>query len=213
MRSDWVPLSASALVIGAMLLVLGTVLDPAPPGASAGETFDALVREEGRWQASAVMYALASYALTLGLPTLVTRVGRAGRTLGLTAIAFVALGVIGTWGYAMLLLVVRAAVIHDVVLRPEMGRLGHDPTLALFLDVWVAALYGGVLLLAIALLVARSTPRWVPVLLVVFVALLPVGGHLGRVGTAATVMVFAVAATGIATSAVSDARGPGARAR
>jgi len=213
MRSDWVPLSASALVIGAMLLVLGTVLDPAPPGASAGQTFDALVRQEGRWQASAVMYALASFALTLGLPTLVTRVGRAGRRLGLTGIAFLALGVIGTWGYAMLLLVMRAGVIHHVVRRGELGRLGQDPTLALFIDVWVAAFYGGVLMFAIALLLARSTPRWVPVLLVVFVALLPIGGQLGRVGTAATVMVFAVAATGIAMSAGSDGRGPGSAVR
>jgi hypothetical protein len=208
MRSDWVPLSASALVIGAMLLVLGTVLDPAPPGASAGQTFDALVKAEGRWQASAVMYALASFALFLGLPTLLTRIRRAGRNLGLAAVALFALGVIGTWGYAMLLLVVRAAVLSGVVQRPEMDKMGHDPTLALFLDVWVVAFYGGVLLLAVALLVGRTTPRWVPVLLVVFVVLLPVGDHLGRVGIAATVMVFAVAATGIATSAVSDVRGP-----
>ena len=206
MRSDWVPLSASALVIGAMLLVLASVLDPAPPGATAGETFDALVHEPGRWQGAAVMYLFASFGLTLGLPAVATRFVRSGRKLGLTALAVFAVGVICTCGYAMLLLLLRAAVLHGAIEREEMLKLGRDHNLGVFLGGWVAAFYGGVLLLALALFLARSTPRWVPVLLVVFVALLPAQGHVERIGIAATVLVFAVAVTGIAMSAVQGDR-------
>jgi hypothetical protein len=44
------------------------------------------------------------------------------------------------------------------------------------------------------------------VLLIVFVALLPVSAHIGRVGNAVQVMALAVAFTGIAMAAVSDER-------
>ena len=46
-------------------------------------------------------------------------------------------------------------------------------------------------------------PRWVPALLVVFVALLPFAAQLGRVGSAVQVLALAVAFTGIAMAAVT----------
>jgi hypothetical protein len=68
---------------------------------------------------------------------------------------------------------------------------------------WVGSFYLGVLLLAVALLLARTTPKWVPELLFVFVAMQPLSSHLGRVWVALQVMGLAVAFTGIAMAAVS----------
>jgi hypothetical protein len=54
------------------------------------------------------------------------------------------------------------------------------------------------------LFVAKRTQAWVPGLLLVFVAMMPVVSYLGRVGMAVQVMSLAVAFTGIAMAAVSD---------
>jgi hypothetical protein len=81
--------------------------------------------------------------------------------------------------------------------------VADDTGLKVFLFGWVAGFYLGVLLIAVALFVARTVPRWVPSLLVVFVAMQPVVSHLGRVGMAAQVLALAVAFTGIAMAAVT----------
>jgi hypothetical protein len=44
---------------------------------------------------------------------------------------------------------------------------------------------------------------WVPLLLVVFVAMLPFAAHLGRVGGAVQVLLLAVGFTGVAMAAVT----------
>jgi hypothetical protein len=53
---------------------------------------------------------------------------------------------------------------------------------------------------------------WVPLLLVVFVAMLPVAAHLGRVGAAVQVLLLAVGFTGVAMAAVTTVH-EAARAR
>ena len=72
MRSDWIPLSASALVIGVMALVFGSLLNPADADASSADTMRIVSQEGGRWLGMAVMYFGASVALTLGLPALLS---------------------------------------------------------------------------------------------------------------------------------------------
>ena len=203
MRSDWVPLSASALVVGAMCLVFGSLLNPSEAGASSGETLRVVNEDSARWLAMAVMYFLASVALTLGLPSVLTLFTGKGRKLGLTALAVFLVGAMGTAGYAMLLVFFRALVVAGAVNGALLDEVTADKGLALFLQGWVGAFYGGILLLAGALVVARSAPRWVPALLVAFVVMLPFASHLGRVGTAAQVLALAVAFTGIAMAAVS----------
>ncbi len=210
MRSDWVPLSASALVIGAMALVMGTLLNPAHAGASGAETLRVVNEASGRWLAMSVMYVIASFSLTLGLPTVLTLFERRGRTLGMIAVATFAIGAIGTSGYAMLLVFFRALVSANALRGAALDRVTDDPGLKIFLDAWVACFYGGILLLAIALLMARVAPRWIPVLLVLFVVAMPFASHLGRVATALQVLALAVAFTGIATAAVARAQQPGA---
>ena len=203
MRNDWVSPSASALVLGAMALVFGALLNPADAGASTAEMLDVVGHDDGRWVAMAVMYFFGSVALTLGLPAVLTLFPRRGRTVGLVGAAVFAIGAIGTCGYAMLLVFFRAVVMTVEVGRADLDRLAEDRALTVFLEGWIVGFYGGVLLIAVGLLLARTTPRWVPWLLVAFVALLPFSGSLGRIGTAAQVLALAVAFTGVAMAAVT----------
>lgn len=205
MRNDWVPLSASALVIGAMSLVFGSLLNPAEPGASSAETFRVVTEESGRWVAMAVMYAFASITLTLGLPAVLTIFERRGRNVALAGVAVFSVGAIGTCGYAMLMVFFRALVVTGALRGDQVANVSSDRGLSLFLTTWVGCFYGGTVLIAIALLLAKTTPRYVPALLGVFVLMLPFAAHLGRVGSALQIMAFAAAFTGIAISAVSRA--------
>jgi hypothetical protein len=203
MRSDWVPLSASALVIGAMALVFGSLLNPADAGASSAQTLRVVDENSARWVAMAVMFVLGSLGLTLGLPSVLTLFERRGRRLGLTALAVFAVGTIGTSGYAMLMVFFRAIVVSGALRAGALEEVTREPGLVVFLNGWIIGFYGGIALLAIALYVARAVPRWVPALLVVFVGLLPFVAQLGRVGSAVQVMSLAVAFTGIAMAAVT----------
>jgi hypothetical protein len=203
MRRDWVPLSASALVIGAMCLVLGFLLNTAEPGASPAETFRVVEEEGARWLAMAVMFSLASLSLTLGLPAVLTLFERRGRTLGMVGLAVFTIGAIGTCGYAMLMVFFRALVFADATKASALDDVTADRGLSIFLQGWVAGFYGGILLIAVALLRSRTTATWVPWALVGFVAAFPVSSHIGRVGAAVQILVLAAAFTGIAMAAVT----------
>jgi hypothetical protein len=125
--------------------------------------------------------------------------------LGVLAVSVLSVGFIGTSGYAMLLVFFRALVREDAVRTGSLDTVTRDLGLGIFLFGWVAAFYVGLLLLAVALFVARRTPMWVPVLIVLFVALLPVVDKLGRVGQVGQVVALAFAFTGIAMAAVRGA--------
>ena len=212
MRDDWVPLSASALVVGVMSLVFGSLLNPAESGATPADMLRIVNEDGSRWLAMAVMYLFASVALTVGMPSVLTLFTRRGRRLGLTAVVVFTFGAIGTCGYAMLMVFFRALVVADALRPAAIGRINDYPGLSIFLQTWVFSFYGGVLLLAVALLVARTTSVWVPVLLVVFVGMMPIVTQLGRVGSAVQVLLLAVGFTGVAMAAVATVH-DAARAR
>jgi hypothetical protein len=202
MRSEWVPLSASALVIGVMALVFGQLLNPGQSGDTAGDTLRVVSEEGSRWLAMAVMFTLASITLVFGMPAVLTLFERRGRRLGLVAVGIFTVGAIGTCGFAMLLVFFRAMVVAGAVRGSLLDDATKDRGLGIFLFGWIGTFYGGVLLLAIALFVARTVSRWVPVVLLVFVVLIAVADKLGRVGGAIQVLLLAVAFTGIAMTAV-----------
>lgn len=204
MRNDWVPLSASALVVGVMSLVFGSLLNPADSGSTPADMLRIVNEDGSRWLAMAVMYLFASVALTVGMPSVLTLFTRRGRRLGLTAVVVFTFGAIGTCGYAMLMVFFRAMVLNEAINEGNLAQAANEAGLAVFLRAWIFGFYGGVLLLAIALFVARRTAKWVPGLMLLFVAMMPLAGHLGRVGMAVQVMALAVAFTGIAIAAVTD---------
>ncbi|QNN51531.1 hypothetical protein [Nocardioides mesophilus] len=205
MRQDLIPLSASALVVGAMCLVLGSALSPIDGGGTA-DTIRAVQEQGGRWLAMAVMYFCASVALTLGLPALLSVFVDRGRRLGALAVAVFSVGVLGTTGFAMLLVFYRALVESASISESSLDRAIGDLGLSVFLNGWVGSFYLGVLLLGIALLVARRTPRWSSLLLFAFVLGLPLGSALGKVGSVVQVMLLAVSFTAIAIAAVQQSQ-------
>jgi hypothetical protein len=104
----------------------------------------------------------------------------------------------------MLLVFFRALVKAGAIEDAKLEEVTTDNGLSIFLYGWIAGFYLGLLLLALALFLAKQTPTWVPVLLVVFVALFPFSAQIGRVGQVAQVMGLAVAFTGIAIAAVNQ---------
>lgn len=194
--------SASCLVIGAMSLVLAASLNPTPTGADAAPVLEIAMDRDGRWLAMAAALFAGSIALLLGLPTLLTPFTERSRRLGALSVGVFAMGVLGSAGFAMLLVFLRALA-QENVLRP--GRLPgvmDDVALVVALFAWVAAFYLGTLLMAIALLRARQTALWIPVVLIVVVSCLPVVPMTGRVGQVLQAMLLAIALTGIATSSI-----------
>jgi hypothetical protein len=142
--------------------------------------------------------------LTLGLPALLSLFVRRGRGLGVVSVGVFAIGTIGLSGFAMLMVFLRSLVSQEVLQTDGLDRLGDDIGLTVFLYGWIAGFYLGVLLIGIALFRSRKTALWVPILLVLFVAVMPLSSQLGRIGSALQVLALAVAFTGIAVAAVSD---------
>lgn len=206
MRKDWLPISASALVIGVMSLVLGSLLNPSAGSKDVGETLRVVEHSGGRWLGMAVMYFIASVALSLGLPALLSLFTTRGRRVGLLAVGVFAVGAIGLAGYAMLMVFFRALVVTDALKTSGQGleAVTHEAGLTVFLYGWLGAFYLGVVLVAVALFVARSTPRWVPAMFVFFLAMAPFTSTLGRLGMAVQIMALAVAFTGVAVASVSE---------
>ncbi|WP_157551277.1 hypothetical protein [Nocardioides jensenii] len=199
MRIDWVPASAASLVAGVTALGLGATLMPA--GDSPADSLHMIEQEDFRWLAVSVLFFVAAVGMTLGLPAVLTLTPNRGSTLGLLGVAVFLIGCLGTAGYAMLLAFFRALALSDAVRAEALDDVVADPGLSGYLFAWVAAFYVGELLLALALLRARTTPRWIPMLLVAHVATLPLGALIPFLGASWTIVLLAVGFAGIAISA------------
>ena len=199
MRIDWVPFSASALVVGATALSVGALLMPQNDVAQGS----LLIVEEqgGQWLAVAGLYFFASIALVIGLPSVLTLFDRQGARTGLTALGVFTIGCVGTAGFAMLLAFFRALVLTDDVDPRLFDEVVREPGIAVLFYGWIAAFYLGELLLAIALLLAKSTPAWVPVLLLVHVATFPLSAVLPNSVQPYTALLVTVALSGVGISA------------
>jgi hypothetical protein len=205
MRSDWIPLSASALVVGAMAMVFGALLNPQSGGdESAAETLRVVMEDGGRWLGMSVMYFFSSVAMTLGLPSLLSLFTDKGRRTGFVAVGVFSIGVIGLAGFAMLLVFFKALAGADAIDDGRINAVSDDLGLSVFINGWIVSFYAGLLLVALALFLSKKTPPWVPGLLVIFVVLFPFAGQIGRVGQVMQVMALAVAFTGVAIAAVNQ---------
>lgn len=199
MRIDWVPFSASALVAGATALSVGALLMPSSDDAN--DSLRIVQEQGGQWMAVAGLYFFASVALTVGLPSVLTLFDRRGSRTGLTALAVFTIGCVGIAGFAMLLAFFRALALNDTIDPASVNQVTEDPGLAIFLFGWIGAFYLGELLLGIALLLAGTTPRWVPVVLLVHVALFPVAQLLPEAVQPLTALLVTVGLAGVGISA------------
>ena len=202
MRWDWVPVSAAALVTGAMALAFASLLSPTSE--NSGDTLRIVQQADGRWMVVAVIFVIASVALTLGLPAALSVCPGRGRGLSMVAGVVLAVGFLGTAGYSMLMVFFRALVITQAIRDKALEDVTSEAGLTVFLVGWIVAFFLGELLLAIALLRARTTPTWVPVLLLLHVATIFVGRFLPGPLSKATVLLLAVALAGIAIQAVTS---------
>lgn len=201
MRSDWIPASAAAFVTGAMALAFGSLL--LPSGSSTADTLKIARNQDGRWLAAAVIFFIAAVALTLGLPAMLSVFDRLGRTLGLLSAVLLAVGFLGTAGYAMLIVFFRAIALETPLTGAELDNAVHEAGLTVFLYGWIAAFYLGELLLGAALLRAGTTQRWVPIALFAHVASAVVGPFLPKDVASAMVLLVAVGFAGVAIGAVT----------
>jgi len=184
-----------------MSLVLAASLSPIPTGVDAAAVLDVATSPGGRWLAMAVALFVASVMLLLGLPAVLSLFTDRARGLGGTAVVLFSIGVTGSSGYAMLLMFVQALAVKGGILPSGLGPMLDDSGIAAVLFGWVGCFYLATLLIALALFRARSTPAWVPITLLVVVALLPFVPMMSHVGQVLQVL-WAFAFTGIATSVV-----------
>lgn len=197
MRIDWLPFSASALVTGATALAMGALLTPATE--TTAEALELADQGDGRWMLVAVLFFVASIALTLGLPAILTLFDERTAKLGLTAVAVFAVGCIGTAGYAMIIGFFRALLDFVELETGTLDQVTSHTGFGVFLWGWVGAFYLGELLIAVALLRARTTLAWVPLLLIAHVVSFPASRALPEEIASLTVLLATIgfAASGI----------------
>ena len=206
MRIDWVPYSAASLVLGASALAVGSLL--LPSYAEAATTVQMTQSQGGVWLAVAVLYFVAAVMLTLGMPSILTLFQVRGAGIGLTAVGIFTASAAGTAGFAMLLMFVRALVMNDAIPDVTVIDVTQDTGLTGFLYVWIGTILLGELLLAIALLRARAAPRWIPVLLLVHVALLGLSPFLPDLIGSASPLLIVVALSGLGIRAAAQGTQP-----
>ncbi len=198
-RVDWVPFSASGLVAGATALSVSSLLMPQAEEAS--DMLRLAEQEGGRWMAVSLLYFAASVALVIGLPCILTLFDRKGFKTGLTAVGVFTVGCVGIAGFAMLLVFFRALVVTDAIDPASIDAVGNETGLAAVLFGWIGAFYLGELLLAIALLRAGTTARWIPGVLLLHVALFPVSSFLPAEIQSMTSLLITIALCGVGITA------------
>lgn len=217
MRSEWVPLSAAALVTGVMALVLGQMLNPSGSDTSPAGQMLVAAEYPGRWLAMSILFFGGAALMILGLPAVMTLFGeRRGRGIGMVGVVVFAVGCVGVAGLSALMLMFRALALasmaQEEVRSAEISMVStslEDPGLVVSLAVWVYGFMLGVLLITVGLFRTRGVPGWIPGLLVGFLlvqVLMPFlgeGSTAARIGSAVALILLAGGFTGMATSAAS----------
>jgi hypothetical protein len=199
MRIDWVPYSAAALVLGATALSVGALL--LPSGGEASATLEMASSQGGRWLAVSVLYFLSAVTLVLGMPSIVTLFQARGARFGLTAVGIFTIGCVGIAGFAMLLVFFRALAVTNAIEPGTIDQVSSEAGLSVFLFGWIGAFYVGELMLGIALLRGRAAPPWIPIVLLVHVALFPVSSFLPAQVQSLSALLITVGLCGVGITA------------
>ena len=123
--------------------------------------------------ASAAFF-LASVALTMGLPAILTLMPAKRQVVGLVWLWIWSIGTIGTSALAAFLILFRATVRVVDISPTDVEELGRDHVMTLGLLFVFGAFYLGELVVALVLLLDSRLPRWIPALLLVHIAAAPV---------------------------------------
>jgi hypothetical protein len=103
----------------------------------------------------------------------------------------------------MLMVFFRSLVITDALRDQGLEDATSETGLTVFLVGWVVALYLGELLLGIALLRARATPRWVPLALIAHAVSVLIAPVLPEPASKALILLLVAGFCGIAIQATS----------
>lgn len=200
MSTTWQHWSAASLASGAVLLVLGSLMLPADGGDIPG-MIDSVRDQSGKWVMASFAFLLASGAMTLGLPSVLTLVRTRGHRFGMVAVGIWAMGTIGLGAYAALLIFFRT-VVPAVHMTPAEARVvAADPILTAFILVITVSFLLGEVLTGVALLIARTVPPWVGALLLVHALVASVAEALPTPVERLQVVMFGVALMGISVRA------------
>lgn len=159
-----------------MLLVLAALA--MPPTSEVGQVVDAVKQEDAAWLMASAAFFLASVALTMGLPAILTLIPARQQVTGLVGLWIWSIGTIGTSALAAFLILFRATVRAVEVSPADVERLSRDPVLTISLLFVFGCFYLGELVVALTLLLASRLPRWIPALLLVHIAAAPVNNML-----------------------------------
>lgn len=200
MRTEWLALSASALVIGVTALFFGAHMTPRPTGE--GNILRLASAEPDLWTTSAVVLFVGAVGMLFGISCMAPLVRRRGFALGITAMGCIALASVVLAGFSMQLVLMRALSLEGDVGADVLAAAMGDPLQRLLLATGFGAFYLGEVLVAWALWVARTAPRWVPFALLAHVAVVGLSLRLdvpGMTDVAALLMVAGF--VGVAVSA------------
>jgi hypothetical protein len=164
------------LASGAVLLVLAALV--MPPTSEVGQVVDAVRQEDAAWLMASAAFFLASVALTMGLPAILTLFPARHQVVGMVGLWIWSVGTIGTSALAAFLVMFRATVRVAEVSPEDVAQLGRDPVLLTGLAFVFGAFYLGELVVALVLLRGSRLPRWIPALLLVHIAAAPVNNLL-----------------------------------
>lgn len=199
MGERWLPYAAAALATGASALIMGALTLPSSPDGT--ELVSTLQASPDRWLLASAAFMYAAFALTLGIPTFLHLLKKRGRTTGQVGAVILAFGTIGTAGYAAMLILFRALVVHAVVEEREIELLSRDAGLLVYMGTFVLAFEVGLAILAVALLMAGTVARWIPVLMIGYAAVLPFLRLIPDSWHGVHSLILGVALIGVAVSA------------
>lgn len=199
MGERWLPYAAAALATGSVALIMGALTLPSSPNGS--ELLSTLEATPDRWLLASAAFMYAAFALTIGIPTFFQLFKKRGRGTGQVGMVVFAFGTIGTAGYAALLILFRALAVHAVVGAREIDLLSHDKGLIVYLGAFLVAFQAGLLLLGVALLMAGTVARWIPLLMITHVVMSPLVHLIPEGVQAVHSLILGVALIGVAVSA------------
>lgn len=203
-RTDWLPVSAAALITGATALFLGAQMTPRPRGD--GDLLRTASEHGDRFAILAVLFTLASVGLLVGVPSLFTLFQRRGFRTGLVAAVLLSVGALMLAAFAQVLIVFRSLAQHDAVTEQAIDAIASDALLQAMMGSAFVAFYLGELLLALALFRARTTPPWVPWMFTAHVVSVPFTQALPEGWTGAGTLLMAAGFAGCAMAANRQGR-------
>lgn len=206
MRTEWVMCSAAMLVLGGFSVMFGFGFLPLTGDQGLEEALLVAARTPGRWLASCALIFLGSIALTMGVLAPVSLMRR-DRRLAMVAAGFFVTGTVAMCGYVTVLAFLRGLMLRDQLNPTALAEIAQDPDLVVFALAWQGCLLVGLFLIAVGMFrVPATTPRWIPVLLVMFVVGQFVPVDATQLIPLTQWALLAVACVGAARAARVDAR-------